>query len=245
MCGIQIPVALHGVRAPPEAFTLVAELDLAKIVQVSTLGMNDLAEHALADHIEDHHLGLAVVAILHHHAMSACLLRHLDELPAIVERHSCGHFRGGMLAILHGCDAHRHVPLPRRRRVDEIDVRRFAQPLEVFRPARKASRFGLARLGHPFLHQFHAVFDDVADRRDARAGHAEKIAHVGAAHATDADEADPDLRQWWRAEEWRLRRRRLLGNRRCRIGHPGQARTNDGARRPKKVTSIGLFAHSS
>jgi ribulose-5-phosphate 4-epimerase/fuculose-1-phosphate aldolase len=110
--------------------------------------MQELAEQALATHVERHHRRPVVVAVLHHHAVLAVLLRRLDHGPAVVERHRGRHFGGGVLAALHRRQQHRHVPFPRRGRVDEIEIFGFAEALEVARARVVHGRRRMTGLGH-------------------------------------------------------------------------------------------------
>ena len=163
-------------------------------MQIPALGVQDLAEEALADHVEDHHLGAIVVAVLHHHAVLAVFLGVLDELPAIVERHGRRDFGCRVLAVLHRCDADRHVPFPWRGIEDEIDVFGLTQSFEVTRsPGVTVGSFWPGR-NDQFLHQLHAVFGDVADRGDAHAGNTKHVANVRCPLTPDTDKADADLR---------------------------------------------------
>src|SRR5437867_860301 len=66
VCRIQVAVAPHRVGAAPEAFALGAELDPTKVVQISALGVQHLAEQAATNQIEDEHLPAVVAAVLHH-----------------------------------------------------------------------------------------------------------------------------------------------------------------------------------
>ena len=154
---IEVAVDLLRPLAPPQALTPVRKLDAPQVVQVAALGVKDLPEEPLPHHVEDHHLGTAVVAVLHHHAVLAVFLRGLDELPAVVQRHRRGDLGRSMFPVLHRRDAHRHVPFPRCRVEDEVDVCGLAEPLEIAWSSRKTDRLFVARLDHPFLHQLDAI----------------------------------------------------------------------------------------
>ena len=220
-----------------------ANLMLAQIVEVAAFGVQDLAEDALPDHVEDHHLRTVVVAVLHHHAVLLVFLRVLDELPAIIEGHGRRHFGRGMLAVLHGGDAHRDVPFPRRGGEDEVDVLGLAQPLEVARAPAVAGRFLLPCRDDQLLHELHALLGNVADRSHAHARDRQHVADVRAALSADADKADADLRDRRRRETRRQCSRSLWRDRRrsLRAG-PGYRGPNDGAGDLQKRAAIGVRA---
>ena len=121
------------------------------------------------------------------------LFRVLDELPAVIEGHRCGDLGCCMFPVLHCGHAHRHVPLPRRGVEDEVELLGFAQAFEVAWSARVGSRFFVPCIDDPLLHEFDALFSDVAHRRDTHAGNVQHIADIGPALASNAHESDPDF----------------------------------------------------
>ena len=135
MGGVQVAVAPHRVREPPAALVIgAAQLQLAQVVQVPALRVQQLAEDALPHHVEDHHLFTVVAAVLHHHAVAARLLGRVHQLPALVDRRRHRHLGGGVLPLAHRLDAHRRVQLPGRDDEDEVEIA-VAQPLPLLRPA--------------------------------------------------------------------------------------------------------------
>src|SRR5512134_331054 len=62
---IQVAVAADGMAHPPVPLVEIGELELAQIVEVAALGVQQLAEQSLPHHVEDHHLGAVVAAVLH------------------------------------------------------------------------------------------------------------------------------------------------------------------------------------
>src|SRR5437016_5109994 len=68
---VQVAVAPDRMLDPPAALVVVGELELAQIMQIAALRVQQLAEQALADHTENHHLGAVVADVLHHHAVPA------------------------------------------------------------------------------------------------------------------------------------------------------------------------------
>ena len=91
MGGIEVPVAADVLGPAPQALGAVLEHDLAQVVVVGALGVQQLAEEARLHHAVDQHLLVAVVAVLDHHAVAARPLGDLDELPALLEGHRRRH----------------------------------------------------------------------------------------------------------------------------------------------------------
>jgi hypothetical protein len=152
--------------------------------------MHDLPEQPLAHEMKREHLHAAVVAVFHHHAVSGVLLGRFHQRPAVVHGHRRRHFDGRMLAVLHRRKTDRHVPFPRGRVVDEIQVRFGAQPLEVSRTALVCGGCGMTGSGDRRDGPGGALRIDIADRRDAAAGDRQQVADVRGAHAANADIAD-------------------------------------------------------
>src|ERR1035438_9581988 len=92
--------------------------------------MSNFAEDSIPYHAEDHHLGRAITAVLENDAMLASNLGSIDEVPALLQCCTGGHFDGSMLAILHGAERHRNVPVPWGGYVDEFEFE-FGQILEI------------------------------------------------------------------------------------------------------------------
>ena len=131
--GIEIAIELRRPCPPPQSLTPIGELDAAQVVEVAAFGVQELAERALLDHVEDHHLHTVVVAVLHHHAVLLVLLGSFDHRPALIDGHCRRYFGGGVLSVLHRRQHDRHVPLPRCGVVDQIQRFGFAEPLEIAR----------------------------------------------------------------------------------------------------------------
>ena len=121
-----------------------------------------------------------------------------------------------MLAVLYRRGADRDVPFPRRRGVDEVEILRLAEALEVVRSSRIRRRLRLARVHDPLRRALHFFGDDVAERRDADAGDVEEVSDVDGALAADADVADAHGLHRRRRKEPRVLRRGRLGR---RAGH--------------------------
>ncbi|GBL43877.1 alpha-N-acetylgalactosaminidase [Verrucomicrobiota bacterium] len=121
--GVQVTVHEGVVVAAPAAFAAEApEHVLREVVDVGALGMLEFAEEALAGHVQDEELLIAVAAVLDDRAVALGLLRGVDQFPAFVNRDGGRHLDEGVLAALHGLESHRHVPFPRSGDVDHVDV---------------------------------------------------------------------------------------------------------------------------
>ena len=60
---------------------------LCEVVDICSLDMVDLAEQALLCHIKSGHLKEVIAAVFEDGAMAACALRHVNEIPAILDGH--------------------------------------------------------------------------------------------------------------------------------------------------------------
>jgi hypothetical protein len=161
-------------------------------VQVTTLGVQHLAEQALLDDVQHHHFGPVVVAVLHHHGMARVLLGALDERPAIVERHGRRYFGGAMLACLHGGQHHRNVPLPRCCRKHQVQLLDFTEPLEIARAARIRRGQWMSGGSDLLLRPRGALLAHITDRGDPAPGDAQEVPEMRPALQPDADHADAD-----------------------------------------------------
>ena len=190
MGGVEVAIARPGVGAPPQSLALVGELDLAQVVQVAALGVQDLSEQPLAHQVEAEEFRPAVVHVFHHGAVAAGALGRLHEPPAVLQPVGGGHLGGRVFPVLHGGDAHRHVPAPGGGGVDQVEVLLGAQALEVALPAGVEGRAGVPRLlddgGGPLGVGLH----DVADGGDDAPVDAHEVAHVRGPHSAHADETD-------------------------------------------------------
>src|SRR5438874_3420095 len=179
-------------RTAPEPLPFGAEFHGPQVMQVPALAVQDLPEHALADHVEHHHLHAPVGAVLHHDAVLAVLLRVLDQVPAVLDRVGRRHLSGGVLAVAHRREANRDVPLPRRGVVDQIQVLLLAHAHEVPRTPGVARRAGISGGGDQVLHARDLFRHNVAHGLEDAALDPNQVAHMGTPHPADADEADPD-----------------------------------------------------
>jgi hypothetical protein len=189
---IEVAVELLGPGPPPQPLAFARELDAAEVMEVAGLAVEDLAEDAFADEIERHELDPVVAAVLHHLAVLLVLFGRFDQGPTVLDRHGRRHLGRGVLAVAHGRQANRHMPLPRRRRHDQVEVLGRAHALEIALSVRITGRLRLPGLDDPFLGPFHVGRADVTDGLDLDALDIEVVLDVGRTHAADADEADLD-----------------------------------------------------
>jgi len=86
--GVQVAVHESVVVAAPVAFAAERPEDAAgEIMDIGALGMLEVAEEALAGEVQDEEFFFAVAAVLDDRAMALGLLRHVHELPALVDGH--------------------------------------------------------------------------------------------------------------------------------------------------------------
>ena len=198
-------------------------------MHIRRLAVHEIAEDTLAAKVERQELRLAVAAVLELHAVTLRALRGLDLRPALVNRHRGRDFGKDVLAVLHRIERNGRMQVPRRRRIDDVDVRIFAQRLvrlgsEILLRLRKtAVRDGLL-LFRDFLG------DDIADRRHLHPGNCRQPPDRTRPTRAKADDADTDLlhrrtpeplhRCAFRPEKPRAR----ASARECRQTHPSRSR---------------------
>src|SRR4029077_9452196 len=102
MRGIKIAVAL-GVRiTPPQSFAAVFEHDLAQVVVVRSLAVQQLPEHSGTNHVQDQRFAVSVAAVLHDHAVTARFFRGVHNLLALYDGVYGGDLDAGMCSALQG-----------------------------------------------------------------------------------------------------------------------------------------------
>ena len=74
------------VPSTPKALIASFKEDLAQIVVVRTFAVNDVAEQARTNKIEDQQFVIIVAAILHQHTMPPCPFGRVNEFPAVLQR---------------------------------------------------------------------------------------------------------------------------------------------------------------
>ena len=189
---VEVAVALGEVGPQPEPVAVVPGLQVARVVLVAALGVDQLAQEPGADHPQDGHLLAHVVDVLHHHAVLAGPLRGLHELPAFVQRDRGGDLGGGVLAVAHRGEADRDVPLPGGGGVDQVEVLGLAHPLEVALAAGVGRRLPLAHRRGQAAGRGAGLLADVADGLQLHAVDAQQVGHVLRPLDPDADEPDAD-----------------------------------------------------
>src|SRR6266545_1766334 len=118
---IQIAIALDMRKPAPQAFPFNRGQNAAQVVEIGRLSMRDFTKESVTHHAQDHHLGGGITAVLQNDAVLASSLGSIDEVPALLQCCAGRHFDGSMLAILHGAERHRNVPVPWRRYVDDVE----------------------------------------------------------------------------------------------------------------------------
>ena len=222
----------------PEPVAVVPDLQVARVVLVGALGVDQLAEEPGADHPEDGHLLAHVVDVLHHDAVLAGALRGLHELPALFEGDRGGDLGGGVLAVAHRGQEDRGMPLPGGGVVDQVEILGPAHALEVTLAPRVGGRLPLARLpGHP-AGRVARLLADIADGHQLHAGDAEQVGDVLRPLDADADEADAD-----RLDRLRSPRRLARGRSPGRPPRAAQRRRPEAGAESQEVSPAARRVH--
>src|ERR1700733_6914537 len=141
---IQVTISFRVLVAPPQALPGIGKEDGAKIVQVRSLSIQQIAEETCVGHPKNERLVIAVATILKDHAVPARLFRGADNLPAVFDRGYTGHLNGYVLAMLHREDRLFGMPVPRRCNDNQIDVAAPQHGFEVVGSFRVELRLLLA-----------------------------------------------------------------------------------------------------
>ena len=143
---ILVAVVLQKVLAAPSwvAVVLVRKKEVRTadaIVGMGTVTVNNLAEQALPDHVEDRQVVTAKTPVLQHHARYARGLMCFHQLPTLIKRDGAWDFNGCILSRLHGVSRHGGVPHPRRGDHGCVEIATIHHALVVFLAA--CVEFGL------------------------------------------------------------------------------------------------------
>ena len=223
---VEIPVAVFVMRRSPHTGAALGVVHLfAEVVDVGGLAVSELAEEALAAHVEHHELFASVANVLHHHAVSSAALLRFDEAPAFVDRHRRRHLDERVLAGLHGVHGHRCVPSPRCRDHDDVEVGALEHAAVVLVTARVlvGARAALCLAIVEMLARRRGVV--VAKCFDLDTFEEKKLSEVESASCAEADE--PDANGVERRHECRLH-----------PGRQGEARAHPADRLQKIVYGL-------
>ena len=189
--GVEIGVAFDGVlEAPVVGIVGLAEFVAAEVVKVAALGVEQIAEHFLADEVENQQFGFVVAAIFHGAAVFFIFFGIFDDLPALIEGDGAGDFGGGVGAGLHGVGGHRDVEFPGGGGIDQIEFFGVAHAFEVVDAVVVLDGRGHIGIFKLVLGPVEAFGADVADGFHFDAFDFEQVAKMAAALVADADEAD-------------------------------------------------------
>src|SRR6266850_2650481 len=106
----------------PQSFVGVLKQNFTQIMVVRALAMHRFAEQPGTHHIQNHHLGMVVTAILHDQAVPPHLFRSINNFPALLDSLSYRNFCADMLTVTQRREYSRHLPLPWRRDVNKIQI---------------------------------------------------------------------------------------------------------------------------
>jgi hypothetical protein len=135
VCRVEIAIAMYGVVCAPLCFGesffaklgtgaavfAVIELDVAQIMLIAALQVDDLAKHTLPHHIEHGHHVAAVAYVFELHQGHARTFRSMHQLPAFFYRHAGDYFAAYIFFGVHGIQTHYRMPFPRSRDNNGID----------------------------------------------------------------------------------------------------------------------------
>jgi hypothetical protein len=150
--------------------------------------MCDGAEHSIADHVEDHHFGFAIAAVLQDEAVLASGFGSIHNVPAFLQRGAGRHFDGSMLAILHGVQRHGHMPIPWGCYVHHVEIE-LIQVLEIRIALAEAGRLWLSRIADGLLRLRDFFWNQVADCLDLHFVYPQQV--LQEAGSASADPNDP------------------------------------------------------
>ena len=204
MGGVEVSVAEEVVLEAPAVLVVGrVEHQRSQVVEVGTLGVGQRAKDAFLDHVEDPQLFTVVAAVLEHDAMPLCLLRHLDEVNALLVGRRDGHLAGGVQSLAHGVRGHRGMPLPGSTDQDHVrHVGRAGFLPRVVVSGEDAGSVGL-ELGNAVERPLDLVGIDVADGGDLGVSPANQpLKHVdqAAAPVAQTEQGNPHGGQGFRGE---------------------------------------------
>ena len=143
-------------------------------MEISRLSVRDFTEESVTHHAQDHHLAGAITAIFQKDAVLASGFGGIDQVPALFECRTGGHFDGSVLAILHGAEGHGDVPVPRGGYVDHIEFE-LGQVLEIPFALAEAGGLCLACVRDRFLSARDFFRHKIADCLDLNLFNGEQI----------------------------------------------------------------------
>ena len=160
------------------------------VVGVGAVAVDDLAEQALADHVQHGQVVAAEAPVLEHHAGDAGLFVGVDQIPAFFQGIGRGNFDGGVFPGFHGINRHGRMPLPvcgDNDGIQVIPVHQFFKGIFVFEVG---LRLGSSGLDDHIHRQIQMGFLDIAEGRDLHILHTQQDVHQGAAPIPGADHTD-------------------------------------------------------
>ena len=132
MSGIYISPMLHIIFQTPTQFVIFTILPVMiperfQIMNISSLGTNDLPKHTLLCHIQSIHFKPVITAVLKDHTMFASLLAHIYQCPTLFQVHSRRNFDGDIFIILHRTHSDREMMQPICCDIHQIYIIPFTQ----------------------------------------------------------------------------------------------------------------------
>ena len=162
---VQVAIALHMRKAAPQPFAFIRRQNAAQVVEIGRFPMRDFSEESVPHHAQHHHLVSAITAVLQNDAMLASGLRGVDDVPAFLQCRTDRHLDCSMLAILHGAERHRNMPVPWSRYIHDVEFE-SGQILEIEFTLAESGGLGLACVRDRLLRSRHFLRHQITDRFD-------------------------------------------------------------------------------
>ena len=154
--------------------------------------VEQIPNHSLPDHVEEHELVAPVIDVFHHHAVFLRCLTGIHDLPELFQGNGHGHFHKGVRSVPHAiaCDAGMRTPI----RADDDRIRlQLAEHGEILHFTAGISRRLFPRFfPYPVHSAFRQIPLQVAHAGNLHAVHHAHLSQVGETAATHADESYPD-----------------------------------------------------
>ncbi len=191
---ILVPVVAEEILScpPVKAGVRVEEPVVDAIMGVGAVAVDNFAQQAGPDHIEDGQVVAPETPVLEHHAGDFCVLIRSDQLPTLLQRIGRRDLNAGILSGLHGVDGHGRVPLPIGGNDHGVDIVALEQAFVVGLVLAVALGLFLTRLDDHLLGALQVGRLDVAEGGKLNALQAEHDVQETAAAISGAEDGDTD-----------------------------------------------------
>ena len=196
MRGIHVAVALGVVIGSPGTSAAFHLLHLsAQFVDVGGFSVQQVANDALAHHVQVHEFLTSVVDVFHHHAVLPGFFGGIHDFPEFLDGDGHRHFHKGVGAHLHHVAGNTAVPFPAGADDDGVRLDFLHHALVVFRSFRENGGALARLLFHDVRTALGPVFIQVANADNFRTFYNGHLAHVHGTAFTHADKGHTHLVQ--------------------------------------------------